>query len=427
MRNVQQDLSGDHRRVKSVGIERQQMGAGSACLLRPFGWFVPLAMLFAVSDQAALFGASGGDLHFDSYALLPVLFLWMSVLTLGMPEALRRGLAKCTSRTRVIGMTVSAMLVTALITAAVFALMTGWLGVYVVPEVVIAPLYGLNDRFSMYALDNVNVGLLISGLLVGIRCLEEFFAADGDNVSAVMLDVLAAVAVYAMSLLSNIQPTLLAPVLGGILLIGVVVALVTGRRHARTGERLRLELVPLIKEVPSALLRVGLYPVLAVLVLMGSADLFERMPGEALMMLVLGMVVVELGRSTFRRDAREAAGYVIAVTHLSALAALVLMGLSMYLGGEVWIWPVRGLFVYLAVGVLMLLYAPLNWRMVVSGILLVAAGMFTVFWHQNYDTAFAVIAALNLGSALLMIPEWRELARIRKVKRIRAKAMRGRR
>jgi len=145
------------------------------------------------------------------------------------------------------------------------------------------------------------------------------------------------------------------------------------------------------------------------------------------MMLVLGMVVVELGRSTFRRDAREAVGYVIAVTHLSALAALVLMGLSMDLGGEAWIWPVRGLFVYLAVGVLMLLYAPLNWRMVVSGILLVAAGMITVFWHQNYDTAFAVMAALNLGSALLMIPEWRKLARIRKVKRIRAKAMRGRR
>lgn len=366
---------------------------------RFYSCFIWLALLFAAILQ------SGG-----LFAVLPMLTAEMFVLTLGMPEALRRGLAKSPSRTKVIGMTITAVLLAGLLTAAV---VTAILKNYVPGGLFLLPL-GENaaiepDHASMLL---PSVGLLTGGLLAGVRCLEEYFHADGDGLSAVMLDVLAAVAICAMAMLDGVDAAVLVPVLAGILLVGIVVALITGRKHIRAGEKLRLELGALLKEVPGALLRTALYPAIAAGILIFENETRMIMPA-------LGLLIVELGRSAFRRDDREATGYVLIITHLSALLA-VAAAACQYSGVKI---PSFAL-LYAAAATLMLLYAPLNWRMLLSGALLLAAAAASLILSGMI--ASAAVSACALVSALLMIPEWRELARIRKVNKIRKKAIKNR-
>ena len=344
------------------------------------------------------------------FTALPMLTAEMFVLTLGMPEALRRGLAKSASRTTVIGMTITAVLLSAILTAAA---VTAILRNYVPGGLLLLPL-GENTAMET---DHVSmllpcVGLLTGGLLAGARCLEEYFHADGDGLSAVMLDVLAAVAVCAVAMLDGVDGAMLVPVLAGILLLGVFVALITGRKHVRTGEKLRLEPGALLKEVPGALLRTALYPAIAAGIMTFSG---ETSP----IMFAAGILIVELGRSTFRRDDREATGYVLLITHLTAIAA-VCAAVCGYLGIGL---PSFAL-LYAASAVLMLLYAPLKVRMLLSGALLLAASAVSVILTGAIANIAA--AACALVSALLMIPEWRELGRIRKVNKIRRRAMKNR-
>lgn len=343
------------------------------------------------------------------FAVLPMLAAEMLILTLGMPEALRRGLAKCASRTKLIGMSIAAVLLTGLLTAAVAA--------------AIARNYVPGGIFVMWtdgnaAADHAGMltpvlGLTAGGLLAGIRCMEEYFHADGDSLSAVMLDVLAAVAVCALAMLKGADAAVLVPVLAGILLLGAVVALITGRKHVRTGERLRLELGALLKEVPGALLRAGLYPVLAAGILVFGNE-------KGMIMPVIGLLIVELGRSTFRRDEREATGYVLIITHLAVLAAAAAAVCRVF-GIEL----LPGAYLYAAAAALMLLYAPMNLRMLISGALLLAAAAASLVLTGT--TASVAVGALVLASALLTIPEWRELFRIRKVNKIRRNAQKNRR
>jgi len=389
---------------------RQQSGAGLSpaenygfgvsmhikSTFRVAGCLIWLALLIAVVVR--------GD---GLFAVLPMLTAEMFVLTLGMPEALRRGQAKSASRTKVIGMTITAVLLTSILTAAAA---TAILKNYIPGGLFMLPAGNAYDHAAMLL---PSVGLLTGGLIAGIRCMEEYFHADGDGLSAGMMDVLAAVAVCTVAMLDGVDGVLLVPVLAGILLLGVIVALITGRKHVRTGEKLRLELGALLKEVPAALLRTALYPAIAAAMLVFSG---ETRP----VMAAAGLLIVELGRSTFRRDEREATGHVLIITHL-VLTAAVCAAVCRYLGIEV----LSGALLYAAAAVLMLLYAPLKVRMLLSGILLLAAAAASLILEGMI--AGVVVAACALVSALLTIPEWRELARIHKVNKIRKKAMKSRR
>lgn len=397
------------------------------------GWMSWLAMTLAVSDLVA-----NGQTGYSMGVCLAITqwMVGMAILTLGMPLTLRRGLAKCTSRTRMKGMTIGAMLFTGAVTAGVLAFRAKMPELFNRYLSLNGLVYGANDPFTYVChlgnqfdlrYDYVFGCILISGLILEIRCMEEFFAADGDEVSAVMLDVLTAVAIYALSKLEALITFPPEFIFAGILLLGVVVALITGKKHVRTGERLRVSLVPVLRESPVALMQVGLYP-LAAAVIVAVDMLFGTFTqgAETDLLVLCGFLLVEMGRTPFRRSRGEATGFVLLVTGLSLLATGALVGLYTQSGVAAEYAFVRGRFIYAAAGALMLLYAPLNVRMMLSGALLMLAGLFPTYEYFSMDLAPLAILAAVMVAALLAVPEWGEFIRIRRVKRIRARAMRSR-
>lgn len=313
----------------------------------------------------------------------------MMCITLGIPEALRRANAKSTSQTAVAGLSMTAFLVASLVTAVVFAL-----------------------SFMEHLVVPIHYTLTTGGVLVCVRCLVEYFCAMNDRTSALLTDILSAIAVAAPAIMGFSGDTLQAVLtVDAVLLIAMLVALSSGFKNVRKGERVMLEM-SLFQEISSSFIRVVLYPALVALLWIGGEPVNMILP-------FCGLVLVESGRTTFRRDASESAGFIVNLCLLLMLASAASLPIPTF----------TPKMIFAAAFTLMVLYAHMNARTILMSLLMLAG----TFMESGYASPFLdyrLAGMIAFGCAftclLLCIPEWAELFRRMKVRRIKRRAMKAR-
>lgn len=318
-----------------------------------------------------------------------VQYVLMMCITLGVPEALRKANAKSTSVTKVAGLSLTAFLFSSLMTAVIFAL--SFL------DDVIGPMY---------------YTLTTGGVLVCLRCLVEYFCATDDRTSALLTDILTGIAMITPAIMGFSGNSLTAVLaVDGVLVVALVVALVSGFKNVRTGERISLE-VTLFQEISGSFIRVVLYPALVALMWIGGVPVNMVMP-------FCGLIMVELGRTAFRRDASENAGFTVNVVMIALLTAIA----------DIIVPEFSTKMIFAAAFTLVTLYSAKGLRTVLTALLLLAC----MFLKSSYAVQFVPIDIalwLAFGCAaacmLLCIPEWSEIFRRNKAKRIRKRAMKAR-
>lgn len=346
-----------------------------------FDWILPSFGL-AVAVHAHFCG-----MH--SYVNMAIVqMVLMSCLTLGVPEALRRASAKSTSQTKVAGLTLSALMF-----AAALGLVMLLLSVF---------------EFSAYSR---SYPMTVGSILVCIRCMQEYFYAMDDRVSALLTEILAGIAITAPPLMGFEGNTLLATLAVAFVLLVALVILLLSKRIGRADDRVRPE-VALFSEVAASFPRAVMYPALIALVWISGAP-------ENIIWAMAGLILLELSRTTFRRDANEHAPFMAGLTLLLTVAAgiaVVVYGFSVKM-------------LLLAGASAVLLYGKMSVRSVIAVILLLAGGFVETGYAVQYiDMHLSEWCAFGCAAAALLVslPDWLELARRWRVMRIRRKAMKAR-
>lgn len=311
----------------------------------------------------------------------------MQCVTLGIPEALRRACGRSASRTQVAGLSLTAFLFASLVTMLGFGLSESrWLGVSIPP-------------------------LTIGGLLICIRCVQEFFYASDDNTSALLTEILAALAIVALPLM-DFDGNALVSILtvNAVLVIALVIALLSGWK-GRSEERVKPE-VTLFVEIAPSFVRAVTYPALIALIWISGAP-------DNLIVATVGLLVLELSRCPFRRDEHENAPFLVSITLFMALASM----LALYTHG----FSVKMLMAAGFTAVLM--YGRFNFRTVLVALLMLlgmVSEMGYAIGYIGFELSEQVACGYAFAALLLTLPEWLELNRRRRVRRIRRRAMKAR-
>lgn len=371
---------------------------------RLFGFGVPLACLIGTvcgAEEPAIY-------------MLTIYYLFY-VLSLFAPDAFSRASAKLMSTRKVMG---------GLLIAALIALLTagGFFAILWHQDRMISDLYVC----------------AAGAMLVIIRCFEELFASQGDRLSAQITTLLTAIGFGAMLILSEdpIFYTQLTPeivffaIAAAVLLISGAIALGFSRKEPP-------QLSPAIfKEIPAAFLRTLLFPALALGIqfLRHALDLpFARQTllYEQRTMLLCGgyagLILLEVTKSTFRRDKTESTRLKTGL----ALAAL-LIGLAPVAAGFLY-WDMDMLstvsILFTAIAAALLLYSSADWETIASAAVLLVAAALIEFGITPPENSFPAEIFIGPAAGVLlcamMFNQWRELARLRKVNKIRKNALKN--
>lgn len=360
--------------------------------LRWFGFGVPLACVAGI-----IFG------DFESTSLMILGYMIFQLGALAAPDAFCRAAAGLVSTKKVKGSLLLAVALSLIPAAVMF--------------------------FTVCRADLRQLIVLAPiALTVILRCLEEYFSSQGDTTSAAITTALTAILLgSALSLVGNhsfgdpeSSAELGATGLSALISGGVALAF---SRREQPGFSCAV-----LKQIPAALGRLLTYPALCLGLLRLNA-IGQRLPvGRAAVLGGLaGLILLELTRTTFRRDKSESAGLKVGI----AVATLLFGG-----GFALWSlfdWSLSVLMAEslgLAAGAAaLLLYAPWNWESIAAEIVLLAASAALVIgitpqsWSFPYEIFIAPAAGLAL--CLIMLRQWAELARLARVRRIRRRALKN--
>lgn len=360
---------------------------------RWFGFAVPLACLVAM-----LIG------EFEGPTFMIMMYMFLQVCSLGAPDAFSRAAAGQMSTKKVMGSLLGAIILTLIPTIIFF---------FTICEGVPSQL----------------IVLLPVTLLVISRCFEELFASQNDPGSAAITTILTATFLGgALCLVGNHSfgdPESAAELLA----TGVAAAVSGGIALGFSRRVLPVPGFAILKQVPAALGRLLLYPMLCFGLLLLNSRLGSGISGwEAEVCSGLfGLIFLELTKSTFRRSKYESAGLKTgtALTMLCATGGLLLLGCFWWDVGL----PMCQALILAAGAAAMLLYAPWDWESIAATIVMLVAAAITAIgitpeWYSfPYEIFIGPIAGLALCG--VMFRQWQELMRGAKANRIRKKALKA--
>lgn len=358
---------------------------------RLHGFGVPLAALVATC-----FGASD-----NAFTLLMVYFSVM-IGSLGAPDAFSRAASRLMSTRKVMG----SLLIALLMMVPATVLLAKW-----------------------FCVEMAAVG----AMLVAARCFEELFASQGDDFSATITSLLTAILMAACLILTRdtVEPDVNAVTLtmqrawpiaaGMIFAISGAIALGFSRKE-------RLQLSPAIfKEIPTALVRSLLYPALIIGLLAVPVE-NPDVPDVSLYGICAGLILLELAKSTFKRDRFDSAGLKVGISVIVLAVSLAIAAV-----GCLW-WNMRLTLelamLLLAGAAAMLLYGPWDWEVVAAVLVMLSGAVLTVLGAfpsaYSFPTEILIGPAAGLALCLLMLRQWFELFRGARARRIRRKAVKRR-
>jgi len=360
--------------------------------LRLHGFGVELACLTAM-----LLG------FFEAPAMIILMFMLAQTAALAVPDAFSRCAAKQMSTKKVMG---------SLLVAIVLALA--------------APV-GLNIYYSAIG-ENDLWSMLTTGaiaLTTIIRCFEELFASQNDSTSAVLTTALTAIGMSAAILLTGNDifsgHTAYFAAMAAVAVISGSIALGFSRREWPRPN------FAILREIPAAMGRLLLYPALCMGILLLNTRYGMKMPvwRGAVCGGLVGLILLELTKSTFRRTRSESAGLKVIV----ALSALLGTGGLLALGCFYWAtsFPLSQALILAACAAALLLYAPFDWESIAATVVLLGAAVVTVLGvtpaHMSFPREVFIGPAAGIAVCVLMVRQWAQLLRQARANRIRRKAM----
>ncbi len=325
--------------------------------------------------------------------MLLVELVAVNILSLGANHAFGRAAGKQLSTRKVMGSLLLSILLTILAAAALWVLT------------------GMPDL--------LRGSVLTVGILAIVMLVEELFASQGDLLSARLTDLLTGILLAAALLIPGDTALYCLIAAGASLAVGGAIA-AGFSRHEWPKPNLAVA-----AELPMGLLRTALYPVLAYMTL-SLPPFGGTFPVESA---VIGLMILEIGRTSFERDPIGASVFRIGAGILSlAIAALSFLILPMFEGGIAAVRMSDSFFLFLAIGVAVMLYGGRSWK-IFAGAFLPAAqlGWIMILPMVFPDSAAWMQPAGAMGIAILfnliLIGDWREYFRVLRVNRIRRKAM----
>lgn len=360
--------------------------------LRWFGFGVPLACVAGM-----IFG------DFESTSLMILGYMIFQLGALAAPDAFSRAAASQVSSKKVMG---SLLLAVAL---------------SLVPAVVMFFTVCHAELRQLIVLGPI-------ALTVILRCLEEYFFTQCDATSAAITTALTAILLgSALSLVGSHSfgdPESAAELgaTGLSALISGGVALAFSRREQPGFS------CALLKQIPAAMMRLLTYPALCLGLLRLNA-VGQKLPVGRVAVLagLAGLILLELTKTTFRRDKAESAGLKVGIA-----VAMLLVGVGVALW-SLFDWSSSILMaealVLVAGAAVLLLYAPWDWESVAAKVVLLAAAAAIVIGITPQGNSFPleifIAPAAGLALCLMMLRQWAELARLARVKRIRKRAFKN--
>ena len=262
--------------------------------------------------------------------------------------------------------------------------------------------------------------LILGAVLTAIRCVEELFASQGDMTSAALTDVLTFIGLTAGALIPGVTVVHCIIGAGGTLAVSGLIAAGFSRREWPKPN------AAIFREIPAAMLRTLLFPALFVGMLWLWGENSIRI--EPVLGYFAGQMLLEAGKSTFRRGKFESAGLKTGVALTVLLFALAMTGLGCF-----W-YPVSlehiTAVVMLAAGCALLLYGPFDWESLTAAAICLAGAALTAVGitpaQQSFPNEIFIGPAAGLILCALMFREWGQLYRQARANRIRKKAMRRR-
>lgn len=360
--------------------------------LRWFGFGVPLACIAGV-----LFG------NLESTSLMILGYMVFQLGSLAAPDAFNRAAAGLVSTKKVKGSLLLAVALSLIPAAVMF--------------------------FTVCRCDLRQLIVLAPiALAVILRCIEEYFASQGDVTSAGITTALTAILLgSALSLVGShsfgdpeSSAELGATALSALISGGIALAFA---RREQPGFSWAL-----VKQIPAALARLLVYPALCLGLLRLNA-VGQRLPvGRAAILAGLaGLILLELTKSTFRRDRNESAGLKVGIATIPLLFGCGAVLWSLYDWSSSVLTAESLLLVACAAA--LLLYAPWDWDSIAAEIVLLAAAAAIVIGVTPQSCSFPleifIAPAAGLIACLIMLRQWAELARLARVKRIRRRALKS--
>lgn len=359
---------------------------------RWFGFGVPLACIAGV-----LFG------NFESTCMMICMYMLMQLGSLAAPDAFSRAAARQMSTKKVMGSLLIAVMLPLIPAAILF--------------------------FTVGEADPMELIVIVCPMLLVIsRCFEELFASQNDAASAAITTALTAIFLGgALSLVGDHSygdPESAAELAaaGVATLVSGSIALGFSRREWPRPN------FAVVREIPAALARLLLYPVLCSGVMLlcaefGTYQPFSRAPVCAAL---FGLIFLELTKSTFRRDQYESAGLKtsVALTMLCANVGLLVIGMFWWTSSL----PLCQAMILDAGAAAMLLYAPWDWESVGATCIMFAGALAIVpgMTPSAYSFPSEILIGPLVGAALccMMFRQWGELFRGARANRIRRRASR---
>lgn len=360
---------------------------------RWYGFGVPLACIAGL-----LFG--------DIEATYTMIFAYMATLlfSLNAPDAFSRAAARLMSTKKVMG---------SLLLAVILSL--------ILPVVLFFTAAEADPR------ELIVLGPL--ALLVISRCFEELFASQNDPASAAITNVLTAAFLGgALSLVG--EHTYGNPESSAELAAAGVIALISGGIALGFSKKLLPSVTfALLKQIPAALGRFLLYPVLCMVLLLLDTHFGANYALSRAMVIcgLVGLILLELSKSTFRRGREESAGIKtgIALAMLCATGGLFLLSMFWWTGCL----PFCHSLLLAAGAAALMLYAPFDWESIAATLVMLAAavliavGITPAHFSFPYEMLLGPFAAMAVCG--IMFRQWGELARGARANRIRKKAMKA--
>ena len=358
---------------------------------RWYGFGVPLACIAGL-----LFG--------DTEATYTMIFAYMLTLvcSLGAPDAFSRAAARQMNTKKVMGSLLIAVILSLIFPAILF---------FTVCEC---------DPGQLIVLGPV-------ALLVICRCFEELFASQNDSGSAAITAVLTAAFLGgALSLVGD--HTYGDPESAAELAAAGVTAMVSGGIALGFSKKLLPSAsFAIVKEIPAALGRLLLYPILCLSLMLLDVHFGADVPfGRAMVISGLaGLIFLELSKSTFRRSREESAGVKTgtALAMLFATGGLFTLSLFWWTGNL----PFCQALMLAAGASALLLYAPFDGETIAASLTMLAAAVLIAFGITPKSYSFPSEMLIGPAAAIavcgIMARQWTELARGARANRIRRKAM----
>ena len=240
--------------------------------------------------------------------------------TLGAPEALRRAVGQLTSRAELAGNARTAMLLALAGGAAAVC----FAPVLVQNQVLIQQFFPIYD----FALDEIQYWLGAAGALTVVRCASVCFAAEGDQLSFFLTELLGGGAMLTALMLTLNTPNAAEYCMYASLILMVVILLVA-RLHGRSeGSKIPWRRsFAWLRDVPAAWLRLLLFPLLAAAgmrlcaMVPASPSIPPLFPDGLSLPVLAGVLLSELPRSPFRRDGEGFGAWTATAALAVALAA----------------------------------------------------------------------------------------------------------